>query len=475
MDHLPFMQGFIRILNFPGSLYNCFLIYMFLFCDFQEAKSQNTVLQPRSHVPDKFVLSDPPIGLFDPIEISPAVVPKIPYPVEPSSPMYPSFPRTYEPILTGKCPVNFSSISNIVDKTASDCSAPLAILVGNVICCPQVNSLMHIFQGAYSSDSNMLVLHQADADDCFSDIISILTSRGANSSIPELCSVNSSSLTGGSCPVKDIISFEKVVNTTKLLDACDTIDTLTECCRPTCQPAIMQAAFSISQSRNIDLGSPSIPVSSTGFDAVNDCKEVVYAWLSRKLPSDAANSAFRMLSSCKVNKNCPLKFEEPTSVIKQCSNLASPNPSCCASLSTYISALQKQMLITNKQAINCAALFGSMLQKAGVMTNIYELCDVDLKDFSLQAYGQQGCLLRSFPADVIFDNVTGVSFTCDLSDNIAAPWPSSSSFSSMSFCAPEMSLPALPALPISGNLGNYARRVGIFAHFSLYFICSMLL
>lgn len=25
-----------------------------------------------------------------------------------------------------------------------------------------------------------------------------------------------------------------------------------------------------------------------------------------------------------------------------------------------------------------------MLQKAGVMTDVYELCDVDLKDFSLQ-------------------------------------------------------------------------------------------
>lgn len=42
------------------------------------------------------------------------------------------------------------------------------------------------------------------------------------------------------------------------------------------------------------------------------------------------------------------------------------------------------MLITNRQAIMCAAVFGSMLQKAGVMTNVYELCDVDLKDFSLQ-------------------------------------------------------------------------------------------
>lgn len=47
-----------------------------------------------------------------------------------------------------------------------------------------------------------------------------------------------------------------------------------------------------------------------------------------------------------------------------------------------------------------------------------------------------GCLLRSLPADVIFDNSTGYSFTCDLTDNIGAPWPSSSSMSSLSLCAP---------------------------------------
>lgn len=47
-----------------------------------------------------------------------------------------------------------------------------------------------------------------------------------------------------------------------------------------------------------------------------------------------------------------------------------------------------------------------------------------------------GCLLRSFPANVIFDNTTGYSFTCDLTDNIVAPWPSSASVSSLSLCAP---------------------------------------
>ena len=89
-----------------------------------------------------------------------------------------------------------------------------------------------------------------------------------------------------------------------------------------------------------------------------------------------------MLTICSAV--CPLDFEQPYEVIKACRNLAAPSPSCCSSLNAYIAGIQKQMLITNRQAIMCATVFGSMLQKSGVMTNIYELCDVDLKDFSLQ-------------------------------------------------------------------------------------------
>lgn len=87
-----------------------------------------------------------------------------------------------------------------------------------------------------------------------------------------------------------------------------------------------------------------------------------------------------------VSKNavCPLNFTQPSEVIKACRNVAAPSPSCCSSLSTYIVGLQSQMLITNRQAIMCSIVFGSVLQKAGVMTNVYELCDVDLKDFSIQ-------------------------------------------------------------------------------------------
>ncbi|GMN36246.1 hypothetical protein TIFTF001_005858 [Ficus carica] len=420
----------------------------------------------------------PVSGFFDPIEISPSILPHNPFPDETLPPMYPTFPARYDPVLTGKCPVNFSSLTSIMDKTASDCSQPLAALVGNVICCPQLNSLVHIFQGFHSITSDKLVFQNSSANDCFKDIISVLESRGANGTIPALCSVKSSNLTGGSCPVKDVATFEKIVNTSKLLEACSSVDPLKECCRPICQPAVMEAALLISGRQMTINENKNIAGEFTHIDSINDCKGVVYAYLSRELPMDTANTAFRILSSCKVNKGiaaknavhtlallvkmhpcgavCPLDFKHPSEVIKACRNVVAPSPSCCSSLNAYIAGIQKQMLITNKQAIICATVFGSMLRKGGVVTNVFELCDVDLKDFSIQAaYGQQGCLLRSLPTDVILDNVTGFSFTCDLSDNIAAPWPSSSSISSISLCAPEMSLPALPTSENFKNTGLY--------------------
>lgn len=457
-----------------GTLCYRLVIFTIWFLQFQDVASQKTVLKPNSQTTHNFVLSDPPIGLFEPIEISPSAVPHNLYPVEPLSPMNPSFPSTYEPVLTGKCPFNFSSISNIMSKTASDCSAPLAELVGNVICCPQVNSLMHIFQGTYNSESNTLVLSPADADSCFSDIVTTLASKGASTTIPTLCSVKSSNLTGGSCPVKDTLLFEKTINTSKLLDACSTVDPLKECCRPVCQSAIMEASLHISSKGDNLLDSSYLPGNASGIDTLSNCKGVVYAWLSQKLSPEVADTAFRLLSSCKVNKVCPLELEYPSTVINDCRGLASPNPSCCTSLNTYIAGIQKQMLITNRQAINCATQFGSLLQKGGVITNIYELCDVDLKDFSLQAYGQQGCLLRSLPTDVIFDNITGFSFTCDLSDNIAAPWPSSSSLSSLSLCAPEMSLPALPVPQASGRSGKRPTQLGTLALPLVYIVFRLL-
>lgn len=395
----------------------------------------------------------PATGLFEPIEISPAVIPHYQAPKSPVSPLYPSKPGAYDPVLTGRCPLNFSATSSIVDRTASDCSLPFASVVGNVICCPQISSLLHVFLGYYSRTSGKLVLQNATASDCFADSMSILVSRGANGSIPSLCSVKALNLTGGSCPVNDVAAFEKTVNTSQLLESCSSIDPLKECCSPVCQPAITNAILQLTAGELNIGGSESMAGGAVEVDVINDCKGVVYSWLARNLSLDAANTAFRILSSCKVNKVCPLDFGHPSEVVKACRNVAAPSPSCCSSLSSYVAGLQKQMLITNRQAIICATIFASMLQDAGVMTNLYELCGIDLKDFSLQGteYGQ-GCLLHSLPTDVVFDNSTGYSFMCDLNDDTEAPWPSSSSMSSLSLCA-EKSLPARPNFKNAGNMG----------------------
>ncbi|KAI4304125.1 hypothetical protein MLD38_039677 [Melastoma candidum] len=445
-----------------------FIIYLSSFQDVTALEMDLRSVHSNSNV----ILADSPsTGIFYPIEISPAVIPEYPVPSDSLPPMYPTFPTTYEPVLSGKCPVNFSSMSDLLGKTASDCSQPLAPLVGNVICCPQFSSLMHIFQGNFGGDSDKLIVQNAVASDCFSDIMSILASKGANVTLPALCSLKSSNLTGGSCPVHDVATFEKMVNSSKLLDVCGTVDPLKECCRPICQNALLEAALLISGGL---AAKDAVPESSHA-DVLNDCKGIVYSYMARKLSSDAANTAFRILSACKVNKACPLDFKQPTEVISACKNAGAPSPSCCGSLNAYIAGIQKQMLITNKQAIICATLFGSMLRKGGVMTNIYELCDVDLKDFSIQAYGQQGCLLRSLPSDVIFDNSTGYSFICDLTDNIVAPWPSSSSVTSISLCAPEMSLPALPNSQNMKNKGSQGSRGDAAVPiFSLFILTTML-
>ncbi|KAJ6733950.1 GPI-ANCHORED PROTEIN [Salix koriyanagi] len=421
------MDCFQTISRLKGSLGHQFLLFIVWLSSFQVAVALQTLLEPQ-HVSSTSELATPPIsGIFGPIEISPAVFPRNPYPGESLAPMYPTFPTMYKPNLTGKCPVNFTALSNVIDKTASDCSQPLAALVGNVICCPQLGSLLHIFQGYYSVNSDKLVLQNAVADDCFSDIISILASRGANKTIPTLCSVKSLNLTGGLCPVKDVVNFEKIINTSKLLDACSTVDPLKECCRPICQSAITEAALEMSRTQLTINDNKELVTEHNGNGPLSDCKGVVHSYLSRKLSVDAANAAFRTVSACKVNKVCPLNFTQPLEVIKACRNVAAPSPSCCSSLNTYIAGIQNQMLITNKQAIICATVLGSKLR--------------------------QGCLLRSLPPDVILDNSTGFSFTCDLNDNIAAPWPSSSSMSTLSLCAPEMSLPALPTSQIK-NPGN---------------------
>lgn len=81
---------------------------------------------------------------------------------------------------------------------------------------------------------------------------------------------------------------------------------------------------------------------------------------------------------------CPLVFPNMTHVVKECANVITSQTACCKAMDSYVSQLQEQSFITNLQALNCAASLGAKLQKANVSNNVYELCHINLKDFSLQ-------------------------------------------------------------------------------------------
>ncbi|MCO5596703.1 hypothetical protein L7F22_050771 [Adiantum nelumboides] len=389
-----------------------------------------------------------------PSGLEPSAAPDSLVPLLPSSPLYPFEPNGPVPQPTfGLCGLVPEALNGVAQKTAVDCMGPLAKFVGNVICCPQFGSMMRIVQGKLSSVSGSLALNDTGAQLCFGEAVSFMMELGANDTLSTLCSVKPENLTKGLCPVSTVTEFEQVVSKSNLLAACTSIDPLKECCKPVCSQAINTAA---AQLASRTLSSLALNGSSTDHinpKVVDDCEAVVLSWLASQLGPESANSVFRNLYSCKVNKGCPLVFKDPSSVISSCGGSSPSNITCCMSLYSYISELQKQMLITNVQALNCVTLFGSMLIKKGVEIDLYGLCQVDLKDFSLQVHGEQGCLLRAIPSDVVDDKTTGISFTCDLNDNIAAPWPSSSSQSSFSLCASSDSLPALPVTDTSGLAG----------------------
>lgn len=53
-------------------------------------------------------------------------------------------------------------------------------------------------------------------------------------------------------------------------------------------------------------------------------------------------------------------------------------------MESYVSHLQKQSLITNLQALDCATLLGTKLQKSSITADVFKLCHISLKDFTLQ-------------------------------------------------------------------------------------------
>ncbi|KAG6778549.1 hypothetical protein POTOM_014886 [Populus tomentosa] len=451
-------------------------------------------------------------------EISPNSAPQPLLPLLAPSPFAP-FTNITIPKLSGQCTLNFTAAQSLMRTTSTDCWSIFAPLLANVICCPQLEATLAILMGQSSKDTRTLALNETDSKHCLSDIEQILAGQGAESNVNKICSIHLSNLTGGSCPVKDVNEFEGTVDSSKLLAACENIDPVKECCDQVCQNSILETATKLALKASevlIIAGSHGLTEHST---KVDDCKHIVLRWLAGKLEPSRAKEVLRGLSNCKVNKVlppqrtqsrfslkvlvdptcpfveiCPLVFPDMRHVAKGCGNEISNETECCSAMESYVSHLQKQSLITNLQALDCATTLGMKLQKSNITKDVYSLCHITLKDFSLQdkfksdtnlflfcyfdtilvidngtpqlqnkliltnshvfvtmiSVGKwiiiaqkSGCLLPSLPSDATFDHSSGISFICDLNDNIPAPWPSKSQLSAP--CNKTIKIPALPA------------------------------
>ncbi|PKI61033.1 hypothetical protein CRG98_018595 [Punica granatum] len=371
-------------------------------------------------------------------EISPSGSPQPFLPLPSPSPLSP-FTNSTAPKLSGLCALNFTAAKSLMHTTSVDCYSAFAPFLANVMCCPQLAATLTILVGQSSKFTNLLALNETHAKYCLSDIEQILAGQGAASNLNEICSVRASILTEASCPVKDVFEFESTLESSKLLRACERIDPVKECCDAVCQNAMLEAATKIALKTSDVLAQQ---LTATDHSSrIDDCKRVVARWLVSKLDPFLAKEILRGLSNCDINKACPLLFPELKLVEKSCRDGITNETACCNSMESYVSHLQKQSFITNLQALDCASSLGMKLRKLNITKNIYSLCQISLKDFSLQ---ESGCLLPSLPSDATFDKFTGVSFLCDLNDNIPAPWPSSLQMPTSS-CNKTIKIPALPA------------------------------
>ncbi|XP_019453776.1 PREDICTED: uncharacterized GPI-anchored protein At1g61900-like isoform X2 [Lupinus angustifolius] len=355
-------------------------LFLFLFLLFMN-KSQGSPISGAIHS----ISITPKVDELRP-DMSPSTQPQPFIPLLAPSPLG-SFTYNSQPKLSGLCSLNFSASQDIMTTTATDCWTSFAPYLANVVCCPQFDAMLMTLIGQSSKYSGVLALNTTHARHCLSDVQKVLVSQGANSDLKNICSVYPANLTEASCPTVFVDELESIVDSSRLLTACRKIDPVNECCDQVCQNAINYAARKIAlNDMSISDGNHSLPRQTA---RVNDCKNIVLRWLASKLDPSTANNVFRGLSNCNLNKACPLVFPNVTSVVKECNAPISNQTPCCKAIKNYVSYLQDQSFITNLQALKCAASLGKELQKANVSSNVYNLCHISLKDFSLQV-GSQG-------------------------------------------------------------------------------------
>lgn len=120
---------------------------------------------------------------------------------------------------------------------------------------------------------------------------------------------------------------------------------------------------------------------------------------------------------------CPLDFPNANPVMKGCGNEISNQTACCNAMAGYVSHLQKQSFTTNLQALDCAASLGMKLQKVNITKNVYDLCHITLKDFSLQglsclSMSPQVCWFHKLKLILIRDLFVYLLCWCDVAINI---------------------------------------------------------
>ncbi|WOH02672.1 hypothetical protein DCAR_0522061 [Daucus carota subsp. sativus] len=399
---------------------------------------------------------------------SPEVSPKDPQPFLPilaPSPMLPFTNYSNLPALSGLCELNFSAAGNILSTAAFDCWDPIAPYLANVACCPQLHATVETLIGHSGISSGKLSLNLTQATSCLSDIEAILVSQGANRNIRNICSIYPSNLTKASCPIIDVNEIERIINFSRLYAACKDVDPVDECCNQVCQQAILDAAEKIATNDRDRVSLNGITILPAKSSLIDDCRDIIIRWLASKLDLSSSNVFLRGLSQCSINTVCPLGFPDIKNVTKECGNTKSNRTSCCKAMRSYMSATQEQSFITNLQATNCATLLGKKLQTANISQNVYALCHIKLKDFSLQ---DSGCLFPSLPSDVKYDQNTGISFICDLNDNVEASWPNASSLPASTSSS---QIPAIPKAT-SAQSGIYIKGM---KYSFLVMFCSLLL
>lgn len=102
------------------------------------------------------------------------------------------------------------------------------------------------------------------------------------------------------------------------------------------------------------------------------------------MSSHVVNYLVLTLSCWLFGPVCPLVFPDMKNVTEECGNSSTNQTACCDAMENYITLLQDQSFITNLQALNCASSLATNLQNANVSINVYDICRVKLKDFSLQ-------------------------------------------------------------------------------------------